>query len=137
MNLAEKLLKLDKNEFEKDKIVEMKSKQLSDLFGEPTKIKIKAISPQEVLDITSTGLDDDGNPILKKSLSTNALLTAAAMVEPSLKDTELLKHLGAATPSDAALKLFKGEIVKIGAKVSELAGFENDDPEEIEAELKN
>ena len=130
-------MKLDKNEFEKEKIIEMKSKQLSDLFGEPTKIKIKAISPQEVLDITSTGLDDDGNPILKKSLNTNALLTAAAIVEPSLKDAELLKHLGAATPSDAALELFKGEIVKIGAKVSELAGFENDDPEEIEDELKN
>lgn len=137
MNLAEKLLKLDKNEFEKEKVVEMKSKALSELLGEPTKIKIKAVSPQEVLDITSTGLDDEGNPILKKSLTTNAILTATALVEPSLKDTELLKHMGVATPDAAALKLFKGEVAKIGAKVSELAGFDSNDAEEIEEELKN
>lgn len=136
MNLAEKLLKIDKGEFDKERTTKITSKMLSQLFGEPTKITIKAISPQEVLDISATGLDDEGNPIIKKTLETNAILAAAAVVDPTLKDAELLKHLGVATPGDAAIKLFKGEVNKIGIEVNKLAGFDVD-IEDTDEELKN
>lgn len=135
MNLAERLLKIDKGEFNKERTKEIPSKMLSELFGEPTKIKIKELNPQEVLDITATGLDGDGNPIIKKTLETNAILAAAAVVDPVLKDTDLLKHLGVATPDAAALKLFKGEVNKISIEVNKLAGF--DIGEDTDAELKN
>lgn len=135
MNLAEKLLKIDKGEFDKEKTKDIQSKMLSELFGEPTKITVKAIDPQEVLDISASGLDDEGNPIIKKSLETNAILAAAAVVDPPLKDTELLKHLGAQTPSAAALKLFKGEVNKIAIEVNKLAGFDIGD--DTDTELKN
>ena len=135
MNLAEKLLKIDKGEFDKEKTKDIPSKMLSELFGEPTKITVKAIDPQEVLDISASGLDDKGNPIIKKSLETNAILTAAAVVDPPLKDTELLKHLGVQTPSAAALKLFKGEVNKIAIEVNKLAGFDIGD--NTDKELKN
>ena len=108
---------------------------LSELFGEPTKITVKAIDPQEVLDISASGLDDEGNPIIKKSLETNAILAAAAVVDPPLKDTELLKHLDVQTPSAAALKLFKGEVNKIAIEVNKLAGFDIGD--NTDKELKN
>lgn len=65
MNLAEKLLKIDKGDFAKEVTKEVTSKQLTRLFGEPTKVTLKALDPQEVLDISATGLDDDGNPIIK------------------------------------------------------------------------
>lgn len=135
MNLAEKLLKIDKGEFDKEKTKDIPSKMLSELFGEPTKITVKAIDPQEVLDISASGLDDEGNPIIKKSLETNAILTAAAVVDPPLKDTELLKHLDVQTPSAAALKLFKGEVNKIAIEVNKLAGFDIGD--NTDKELKN
>lgn len=135
MNLAERLLKIDKGEFDKEKTKDIPSKMLSELFGEPTKITVKAIDPQEVLDISASGLDDEGNPIIKKSLETNAILAAAAVVDPPLKDTELLKHLDVQTPSAAALKLFKGEVNKIAIEVNKLAGFDIGD--NTDKELKN
>ena len=135
MNLAEKLLKIDKGEFDKERTTQITSKMLTELFGETTKITIKTISPQEVLDISATGLDDEGNPIIKKSLATNAILAAAAVVDPPVKDTELLKHFGVATPDALALKLFKGEVNKIAVEVNKLAGFDiGDDTDE---QLKN
>lgn len=135
MNLAEKLLKIDKGEFDKERTTQITSKMLTELFGETTKITIKAISPQEVLDISATGLDDEGNLIIKKSLATNAILAAAAVVDPPVKDTELLKHFGVATPDALALKLFKGEVNKIAVEVNKLAGFDiGDDTDE---QLKN
>ena len=135
MNLAEKLLRIDKGEFDKEKTLQINSKQLTELFGEPTNITIKALGPQEVLDITATGLDDEGNPIIKKALETNAILVAAAAVDPPLKDAELLKHLGVATPSDAALKLFKGEVNKISTEINKLAGFDIGD--DTDKQIKN
>lgn len=135
MNLAERLLKIDKGEFNKERTKEIPSKMLSELFGEPTKVTIKELNPQEVLDISATGLDDEGNPIIKKTLETNAILTAAAVVDPPLKDTDLLKHLGVATPDAAALKLFKGEVNKLSIEVNKLAGF--DIGEDTDKELKN
>ena len=135
MNLAEKLLKIDKGEFDKEKTIQIPSRQLSELLGEPTKITIKALNPQEVLDISASGLDDEGNPIIKKTLATNAILAAAAVVDPPLKDTDLLKHLGVATPDAAALKLFKGEVNKISIEVNKLAGFDIGD--DSDKELKN
>lgn len=135
MNLAEKLLKIDKGEFNKEKTKDIPSKMLSELFGEKTEITIKAIDPQEVLDISATGLDDEGNPIIKKSLETNSLLAAAAVVNPSLKDASLLKHLEVTTPDAAALKLFKGEVNKIAIEVNKLAGF--DIGNDTDKELKN
>ena len=135
MNLAEKLLKIDKGEFDKEKTIQIPSRQLSELLGEPTKITIKALNPQEVLDISASGLDDEGNPIIKKTLATNAILAAAAVVDPPLKDTDLLKHLGVTTPDTAALKLFKGEVNKISIEVNKLAGFDIGD--DTDKELKN
>ena len=135
MNLAEKLLKIDKGEFDKERTTQITSKMLTELFGETTKITIKAISPQEVLDISATGLDDEGNPIIKKSLATNAILAAAAVADPPVKDTELLKHFGVATPDALALKLFKGEVNKIAVEVNKLAGFDIGD--DTDTQLKN
>lgn len=129
MNLVEKLLKIDKGEFDKEKTKTMTSRQLSELFGESTKITIKAIDPQEVLDISATSLDDDGNPIVTKTLSANAKLAAMAVKEPLLKDADLMKHLGVATPAEAALKLFKGEVNKIAVEANKLAGFDVDSKE--------
>lgn len=136
MNLVEKLMKIDSGEFDKKKTKEVSSKILSEILGERATITIQSIDPQEVLDLSASGLDDDGNPIITKTLETNSLIAAAAIIDPPLKDQELMKHLGVQTPAMAALKLFKGEVNAIAAEVNKMAGFDIQ-PAEIDEEIKN
>lgn len=136
MNLVEKLMKIDSGEFNNKKTKEMTSKMLSEILGEKATITIQSVDPQEILEISAGGLDDDGNPIIAKTLETNSLLVAAAVVDPPLKDADLMKHLGVATPAQAALKLFKGETNSIAVEVNKMAGF-NIDTDEVDKEVKN
>ena len=46
-----------------------------------------------------------------------------------------MKHLGVATPADAAKVIFKGEVHKIAAEINELSGFINE--EKTDEEIKN
>lgn len=137
MNLVEKLLKIDKAEFEKIETKEIASKSLAKLFGveEDVKVKVKAIDGDLFTEISATGLDKKGDVEIEKTFSTNAKIVAAGIVEPDLKDEALLKHLGVPTPAEAAKKIFKGEINKIAIEISELSGFSDD--EEDEKEIKN
>lgn len=137
MNLAERLLKIDKGEFNKERTKQVKSEQLSILIGEPAKIILKELNPQEVLDITSAMIDSEGNPEIKKTFNTNAILTAAAVIEPNLKDDALLKYLGVATPAEAAKKLFKGEVNRIAEIINKMAGFDPNRKEDTDEEIKN
>lgn len=136
MNLVEKLMKIDSGEFNKKKTKKMTSKILSEILGENATITIQSVDPQEVLELSASGLDDDGNPIIEKTLETNSLLVAAAVVDPPLKDADLMKHLGVATPAQAALKLFKGETNTIADKVNKMAGF-GLTADEVDQEVKN
>ena len=137
MNLVEKLLKIDKAEFEKIETKEIASKSLAKLFGaeEDAKVKVKAIDGDLFVELSATGLDKKGDVEIGKTFSTNAKIVAAGIVEPDLKDEALLKHLGVPTPAEAAKKIFKGEINKIAVAISELSGFSDD--EEDEKEIKN
>ena len=105
-------------------------------MGEKASITIQSVDPQEILELSASGLDDDGNPIITKTLETNSLIVTAAVVDPPLKDADLMKHLGVATPAQAALKLFKGETNTIAAEVNKMAGF-NIDADEVDKEVKN
>lgn len=136
MNLVQKLLKVDKDEFGKKKLKKIKSKVLSEIMGEEAVITIQSVSPKEILEISETGMDDEGEVIVGKTLDTSSLVVAAAVVDPPLKDEELMKHLGVATPADAALKLFKGEVNTIATKVNQMAGF-GLEVEEVDEEIKN
>ena len=136
MNLVQKLLKVDQDEFGKKKLKKIKSKVLSEIMGEEAVITIQSVSPKEILEISETGMDDEGEVIIGKTLDTSSLVVAAAVVDPPLKDEELMKHLGVATPADAALKLFKGEVNTIATKINQMAGF-GLEVEEVDEEIKN
>ena len=70
-----------------------------------------------------------------RAFSTNAKIAAAGITEPNLKNEELLKYLGVATPADAAKKIFRGEINKIASEITKLSGFDNE--EDMDKEIKN
>lgn len=135
MNLVEKLLVVDKKEFDKIERKEIPSRQLSKLLGANAKVTIQAVEGDLFGGLSASGLDDKGEVDYGKAFSTNAKIAAAGIVDPNLKDEALLKHLGVATPADAAKKIFKGEINKISTEISKLSGFDNE--ETTDKEVKN
>lgn len=135
MNLVEKLRAIDKKEFEKIETKKLPSKRLSELLGEPTTITIQAIDGDLFTRLSSTGLTKKNEVDYNKIFSANAKVAAEGIVEPNLKEETLLKHLGVATPADAAKKIFRGEINQISSEIAELSGFNTE--EETENEVKN
>lgn len=135
MNLVEKLLKLDSKEFSKKRTKEIYSERLSEMLGEKAYITLQEMDPQEFLDLSASGLDEDGEAIMAKTIETNSKLAAAAIIDPQLKDANLMKHLGVATPAMAAEKLFRGEVSVIALEARKMAGF--GDIVESDNEIKN
>ena len=136
MNLVEKLLAVDKKEFDKIEKKEIPSRQLSRLLGiDDAKVTIQAVEGDYFGALSASGLDENGEIDYGKAFSTNAKIAAAGIVDPDLKDEALLKHLGVATPADAAKKIFKGEINKISTEIAKLSGF--NDEETTDKEVKN
>ena len=136
MNLVEKLLAVDKKEFDKIEKKEIPSRQLSRLLGiDDAKVTIQAVEGDYFGALSASGLDENGEVDYGRAFSTNAKIAAAGIVDPDLKNEALLKHLGVATPADAAKKTFKGEINKIADRISKLSGFENE--EKTDKEIKN
>lgn len=135
MNLVEKLLAVDKGEFDKIEKKTIPSKQLSKYVGETAQVTIQAVDGDLFAPLSATGLDENGEVDYGRAFSTNAKIAAAGIVEPDLKNEKLLRHLGVATPADAAKKIFKGEINHISAEITKLSGFENE--ETTDKEVKN
>jgi hypothetical protein len=135
MNLVEKLMAVDKQEYEKIETKELASKALTRLLGEEAKVKIQAVEGDLFGALSASGLDEDGEVDYGRAFSTNAKIVAAGVIEPNLKDEALLRHIGAATPADAAKKIFKGEVNKIATEISELSGFKTE--ETTDKEVKN
>ncbi len=135
MNLVERLLAVDKGEFDKIEKKELPSRQLSKLLGTDAKITIQAVDGDLFGGLSASGLDESGEVDYGRAFSTNAKIVAAGTVNPNLKDDALKKHLGVATPADAAKKIFKGEINRISTEIAKLSGFE--DEETTDKEVKN
>ena len=135
MNLVEKLLAVDKGELDKISKKKIVSRQLSKLLGADAKVTIQAVDGDLFSGLSASGLDESGEVDYGMAFSTNAKIAAAGIADPDLKNEELLKHLGVATPADAAKKIFKGEINRISTEIAKLSGF--NDEETMDKEVKN
>lgn len=135
MNLVERLMAVDSKKISEIETKTIPSKQLSRLTGQKEMITIQAIDGDLFGSLSASGLDNDGEVDYGRAYSTNAKIVAAGVIEPNLKDDALVKHVGAATPADAAKALFKGEVNKIAAEISKLSGFESE--EDTEEKVKN
>ncbi len=136
MNLVEKLLKIEKGEYTAEQTMRLKSPRLSKLTGEDVQVVIKELGQQQYLDLAALNLDADGNPDTGKAFDTNAKIVATALIEPDVKNPDLLKHLGVATPADAVKVLFRGETRILADKVGELCGYGEDVEKQVEV-IKN
>ena len=93
MNLVERLLAVDKGEFDKIETKKLKSKQLSKIVGEDAEVTIQAVDGDLFGGLSASGLDEEGEVDYGRAFSTNAKIAAAGIIEPDLKNEQLLKHL--------------------------------------------
>lgn len=133
MSLTQKLLQIDRGEFQKEEFLEVKAKRLSEIMGEEVMLKFRALSGKEYTSIASTAVRDKGGVDYSKAYDVNALMICEALMEPSLKDKELQKHFEVASPKDLAFLFFPGmELTVLADKVTKFSGFlEEDEVKEV------
>ena len=135
MSLTQKLLQIDKGEFQKETFLEVKAKSLTKIMGEEVMLKFRALSGKEYTSLASTAMSDKGGVDYAKAYDVNALIICEALMAPSLKDKELQKHFGVASPKDLAFLFFPGmELSALADKVTKFSGFLEE--EEVK-EVKN
>ena len=131
------LMKLDREKVMEVPSKEVKAVHLSNLLGEDSYITIKALSGTQYMDLLATARNKKNDLDMSKMFKAQSLIVVEGVTEPSLKDAELQKHFGAASPVDLAQILFPGgELTSVFNEVAKLSGFIEDD-EELEEEVKN
>lgn len=136
MNLVERLLTIDKGDLNKVPVEKMRARRLSELMGEDVEITVTAICGERYTELSSRMVSENGDVDFGKLYETNALIAAEGIVEPNLKNEQLQKHFGCATPKELAKVLFPGgDLSKIADKITDLSGFSNE--EKNEKKVKN
>lgn len=135
----ESLMKLDREKLLEVPTKEIKAVRLSELIGKDVTITIHALSGDKYIDLISTASNKKGNVDLTKMYRAQALIVAEGVESPSLKDAELQKHFGAASPVELAKMLFPGgELVSVFSEIAELSGYtDSEDDETMQDEVKN
>ena len=141
MSLVDSLLKADIAKVTELPADEVEIKRLSKITGSRFAVKVRAINgnryteiQKSVLNIGSKGKSDFDIAKAK------TLTVLEGIVEPDMRDKELLKQFKAVTPKEAINKIFlPGEIDRIYKKITELCGYDDEDDgneDDIE-EIKN
>ncbi len=133
MNLIEKLIRIDKETLLKKETKTMKSARLSKIVGEEANIVIKELSGRKLNDISAMMVDKDGNKDFSRLADINLMYCVEGVVEPNLRDTNLMEHFGVKTPKDLAEILFDAEAGKIAGEIISLSGLSDD----AEKDVKN
>jgi hypothetical protein len=123
MNLVEQLLKADKTTLElKTDIYD--SDRLREFLNaqKPIPVKLRQIPARKFTDLSVIMVDEKGNVDIGKTYDMYLMYCVEGVMEPSLKDEELMKKFGAATPKDLAERIFGPEVTEIGEKLSALSG---------------
>ncbi len=133
MNLIEKLIRIDKETLLKKETKTVKSARLSKIVGEEANIVIKELSGRKLNDISAMMVDKDGNKDFSRLADINLMYCVEGVVEPNLRDTNLMEHFGVKTPKDLAEVLFDAEAGKIAGEIISLSGLSDD----AEKDVKN
>lgn len=119
MNLADKLLQIDKEEPKKKITGTYESKRLKRMVGEGT-VEIESIRERKLKEYQTMAIDKKGDAVKDMIFEATLLVVVEGVKNPDLKNKELMEHFGAATPKDLAEILFDGEIDAIGDAIVNL-----------------
>lgn len=131
MNLVEQLMRIDRETVSKRATKKIKSKRLSKLLGVNSEITIQELGGKRINDLNQTVINKRGEKDYSKMYDLNLMYCVDGVVEPSLKNEELMTHFGAATPKDLAALLFDTECGKIADEIAALSGVTDDAEEEV------
>lgn len=139
MSIIDKLLQLDANKISEKPTKDVEVKRLTTLLGEKAVFSCRAIDGRKYGDIQKAGLNfKKGNVSDIDIYEVQVLSVIEGVVEPSLKDKQLLEHFNAVTPKELVAKLFlAGEIAELYNTINELSGYDKDESKEVNEEIKN
>ena len=131
-NLINILMETDPENLVRNTKKDIEIKRLSDLFGSPFVVTVKAIPGDRYSELAGRMIDDDGNPDYTEAYNVNVLVSIDGLVSPDVKSNDLQKHFGCASPKDLLDKLFNGgEIAKIADAITDLSGFGKDTEKKV------
>ncbi|MCY7486045.1 phage tail assembly chaperone [Paenibacillus alvei] len=133
MSIINTLLELDKSQLElPTKVVEVK--RLSQIAGKPVKFKIGGVAPERVREIRDMNkrLNPETNEVEVDVTKMQAEMLLTGILEPNLRDAQLMKHYDAVTPHDTLNALLNlGEQEAIYAEIGMLTGYGVEAIEEV------
>lgn len=133
MSLLDKLIKVDKTilPMEEKKV---KSERLKKWLGTDADVEItlRQIPARRLSDIVGMAIDKKGNRDMSKNYDTNLMICVEGIVDPPVKEQELMNHFGASTPKELCEKLFDAEANVIAQEISTLSSLK-----EKEEDVKN
>lgn len=133
MSLLDKLIKVDKTTLPMEE-KKVKSERLKKWLGTDTDVEItlRQIPARRLNDIIGITLDKNGHRDMSKNYDMNLMICVEGIVDPPVKERELMEHFGASTPKELCEKLFDTEANIIAQEISELSSLK-----EKEEDVKN
>ncbi len=136
MNTVEKLLKMDAGKIktpEKDVVM-----KLAKFDNKEFTFPCKAIDPELVAEIQENSIEFYDGDIDKIKVYDSKVMTIIEGCPIVFKNTDLMKHFGAATPKDLVKKLLlSGEIDDLKAEIDKLSGYDTKKKKRDEEDIKN
>lgn len=121
------LMSIDRDKLTEVPTEKVRAKRLSEIAGEDVFVTVSALPGDRYAEISTTSVRN-GKLDFSRVYDMQSLMVAEAVKDPDLKNAELQRHFGAATPRDLARILFPGgEIAKLADVVTELSGYSGDE----------
>jgi len=135
MNAVDILLGLDADSLGFKNEKELEIKRLSQKAGKPFIVKLCGVPARRFTRTISGTTDKSGTVQADKAYDANVNLCVIGLVDPSMKDKDLMERFGCSTPGELLEKIFSpAEIAAMGDAIMELSGFGGKD---VVAEVKN
>lgn len=121
------LMSLDRDKLAEVPTERVRAKRLSEIAGEDVFVTVSALPGDCYAEISTTSVRN-GKLDYSRVYDMQSLMVAEAVKDPDLKNGDLQRHFGAATPRDLARILFPGgEIARLADVVTELSGYSDDE----------
>lgn len=130
--LIDILMETDPEKLERNSTHDIEIKRLSRVFGAPFLVTVKAVPGERYSELVVSMIDGEGSTDFSKAYGANLQVAMEGIVSPDVKNRDLQKHFGCATPKDLMEKLFNGgEITKIADTVTDMSGYGKDPEEKV------
>lgn len=131
-NLINILMETDPEKLARKAREDVEIQRLSELFNTPFIVTVKALPGEQYSELAGGMMNKNGEVDYAKAYNTNVMVAMEGMVSPDMRNRDLQKHFGCASPKDLMEKLFNGgEISKIADTVTNLSGYGKDTEKEV------